>query len=66
MNERFADCTIQWRDTLDLEIALISLDGTDNDDIFFCCNSYEEFQELCKEENGEDFRIIAYDLTNEI
>lgn len=62
MEHNFADCTIQWRDTLDLEIAIISLNGTDNENIFFTCNSEEEFLELAKEDNGEDFRIIGYNF----
>ena len=59
------DCTIRWRDTLDLEIVTISIDGTDNKDIFFCCKSFEEFKELLKDDNGEDFEIMAWDFINE-
>lgn len=62
MKHNYADCTIQWRDTQDLEAAIISLNGTDNANIFFTCNSEEEFAELTKEDNGEDFRIISYDF----
>ena len=38
-----ASCLIQWKDTLEKENVLISLDGHDNDQIFFVCHSENEF-----------------------
>lgn len=55
-----ADCLIQWKEGKKLEHVLMSIDGYDDDNIFFVCNSKEEFERLSKNGNGEDFNIIRY------
>ena len=42
--EKTALCVIMWNDTKETEEVLISIDGHDNDHIFFVCNSEKEFK----------------------
>ena len=58
--EETALCVIMWNDTKETEEVLISIDGHDNDHIFFVCNSEKEFKELCKTGFGE-FEVIEYE-----
>jgi hypothetical protein len=36
-------------------------DGESDDDIFFYCDSVNDFRALLKEDNGEDFVVIGFD-----
>jgi hypothetical protein len=57
-----AECTIVWKDSGEKENVIISLDGSDNDGIFFVCNSEEEFAQLTEDSSGEDFDIVTFKI----
>ena len=57
-----ASCIIRWNDTKETEEVLISLDGHDNDQIFFVCLSEEEFNELCVTDGFGDFQVTEYSI----
>lgn len=61
---RFAECSIVWNDTKEQEEVTISLDGSDSDNIFFVCQSMEEFNALTSDGNGEDFAIVDFGFVN--
>lgn len=55
-------CTIRWKDTGEQENVIISLDGSDDDSIFFVCDSGEEFANLTEDSSGEDFDIVEFKI----
>lgn len=61
---RYAECSIVWNDTKEQENVTISLDGSDNDNIFFVCRNMEEFNDLTSDCNGEDFSIVDFGFIN--
>lgn len=61
INKR-AECVIRWKDTDESESVIFSLDGTDNDGIFFVCHSEDEFMSLTEDTTGEDFDILEFKL----
>ena len=61
---RFAECSVVWNDTKEQENVTISLDGSDGDNIFFVCQSLEEFNQLTSDRNGEDFDIVDFGFIN--
>lgn len=56
-----AECVIQWKDTKEKENVLISLDGHDNDMIFFVCQTEKEFLELYKTDGFGDFEVLSFE-----
>ena len=62
MEQKTANCVIQWKNTKEKENVLISLDGHDNDNIFFICDSEDEFFHLCKTDGFDDFSVIEHDV----
>ena len=56
-----ASCIIRWNDTKETEKVIVSLDGHDNDQIFFVCKNTSEFNELL-ENKGEDFEILEHSI----
>lgn len=58
------ECEIRWKDTGTSEtvnIAMYDDDGISDDDVFFYCDSLNDFRALLKEDNGEDFVVIGFD-----
>lgn len=58
------ECEIRWKDTGASEtvnIAMYDDDGISDDDVFFYCDSLNDFRALLKEDNGEDFVVIGFD-----
>lgn len=56
-----AECVIQWNDTKETESVLISLDGHDDEDIFFVCYSENEFRKLTNDGFG-DFTVLEFSI----
>lgn len=65
MENNYADCVIRWKDTNETENVIISLKGYDNNNIFFVCDSEEDFMSLVNG-NGEDFVIEKYNFIENI
>jgi hypothetical protein len=59
------ECEIQYKDDDEHETVNIAMHGddgeSDDDDIFFYCDSVNDFRALLKEDNGEDFVVIGFD-----
>lgn len=58
------ECEIQYKDDGEPEtvnIAMYGDDGESDDDIFFYCDSVNDFRALLKDDNGEDFVVIGFD-----
>ncbi len=62
VKHNLAECTIVWKDSGEEENVIISLDGSDNDGIFFVCQSAEEFANLTEDCSGEDFDIVTFKI----
>ena len=55
-------CTIKFLDDCSMEEVVISIGAPypwDDDDIFFICDSVEDFNNLKNPNNGEDFYITS-------
>lgn len=61
--DKSVEVKIRWKDDNRIEEHLmISLDGYDDDTVFFVCDSPEKFWELLEENNGEDFIIEDFEF----
>jgi len=61
------ECDIKYKDNGELRTGVsIALHGDDcqdgsDDDIFFYCDSLNDFRAMLKEDNGEDFVVVGFD-----
>jgi hypothetical protein len=56
------EATIKWKDTEETEEVNIAMHGDmgADDDIFFYCESTNDFRALLKPDNGEDFVVTEF------